>query len=849
MEKFLRKILMEKLGRRWLQNIIMPLALLFLVACNSESAKNDSDLDTDGDGLSDVDEIALGTSPFLKDSDGDGFSDFQEVIEFGFNPDNNNFRFNPLIADVPKIRIEIMSVPAISLLYETTDNQSKTISTERSDESAKIVTKSDTSSNSSSVEEAHSVGASVTADASITGGVSGTVSYEYSHATTSETGFSNTAEQSKENRQALSQGEAFESGSSLTSSGGALSVILKIINDGDTAFTVENLVLSAVMVSNNGELSPIANLNLDTNFNSFGNTSLAGGASTGNLTFINGALDLGTTKRLLSDASGLIVSVASSEIIDEDGVAFAFRQNAVTSNTATIIIDYGGKRVSERYLVATNTVDSSGRVNSKQTLEKILNVPYEVDANGSLSSLRNIAASASVNSYWLSLFVTTDGVETSATTFDADSGGYDFNNLSLKAGDVLHLMYVEDSDFDNLGLRAEFFAGTDPDNSDTDGDGLLDGEEVTGFDLTVDFGKGAGPETFKVSSNPSSVDSDNDGLTDFEEFGAGVWVTNPNERDTDFDLNPDEFDVEPITFDSIEPRDLQLISNGAVTPAPVLSFKLPRVAIDSRNFVTYEVYRQVVNLGEDFTDFDFDTATTCVTNTNCYKKVLSGDNEILTFDPFVLEDTDVAGFNRNYSYLILLTVNGGDPFIVASPTMNTAQNILSVTVELKGFTVNECLDTATDFPCEYFWDFKVGTPEGKVMLNVREEVDSVSVTKGLNFALASEGIALNNRSLTFDVPDLPNSCFSVLGDLYERRSTNVFNTDGDRVNRRGKFFCVDSLASESGNQTLSYIDGYFALENYIEISFPDCILGCSKTRTVNPYVVNIDWSYTVNVNP
>jgi hypothetical protein len=591
-------------------------------------------------------------------------------------------------------------------------------------------------------------------------------------------------------------------------------------------------------------------LSLDTNFNSFGNTSLAGGASTGNLTFTNGALDLGATKRILSDASGLIVSVASSEIIDETGVAFAFRQNAVTSNTATIILDYGGTRQSERYLVATNTADSSGRIKSKQVFEDILKVPYVVDSNGSLISMRQIAASASVNSYWLSLFVTTDGVDETATTFDSDSGGYDFNNLSLKAGDVLHLMYVEDSDFDDLGLRAEFFAGTDPDDPDTDNDGLKDGEEVAGFDLTVDFGQGAGPETRKISSDPLTADGDNDGLTDLEEMGEGVWATNPNEADTDFDLNPDAFDVEPTTFESVELRELELARNDNPTPAPLLVFKLPRIAIDSRNSGTYEVYRQVVELGEDFTDFDFATATSCVTNTNCYRKVLSGDNVILSTDPFAFEDVDVAGFNKDYSYLVVLTVNGGDPFIVANPTMNTATDLLSITVELQGFTVNKCIDTATEFPCEYFWEFTVGTPEGVKTLNLREEIDSVAVSDGFNFQLASEGIAFGDRSVEFKIPaNLSSSCFYVRGDLYERRTTSVFNTIDDRLINRLGYFCANSLASGSSSHTYGYSDVYFEIEYFDFFNLSDCFFGCRRSRFVSPYDMSIDWSFKIDVSP
>ena len=50
--------------------------LLFasLAACGE-----DVDLDTDGDGLSDVEEEALGTDPTLTDTDGDGYDDDEEL--------------------------------------------------------------------------------------------------------------------------------------------------------------------------------------------------------------------------------------------------------------------------------------------------------------------------------------------------------------------------------------------------------------------------------------------------------------------------------------------------------------------------------------------------------------------------------------------------------------------------------------------------------------------------------------------------------------------------------------------------------------------------------------------------
>lgn len=72
--------------------------------------------------------------------------------------------------------------------------------------------------------------------------------------------------------------------------------------------------------------------------------------------------------------------------------------------------------------------------------------------------------------------------------------------------DIAH----EDPSGSGLTNLEEYRWGTDPNKADTSGNGLLDGEEVEGWTITVD-----GQERH-VSSNPLLVDSSGDGMTDYE---------------------------------------------------------------------------------------------------------------------------------------------------------------------------------------------------------------------------------------------------------------------------------------------------------------------------------------------
>ena len=115
---------------------------------------------------------------------------------------------------------------------------------------------------------------------------------------------------------------------------------------------------------------------------------------------------------------------------------------------------------------------------------------------------------------------------------------------------------VLDPDNDDLNNLGEQTAGTNPQNPDTDGDGLLDGFEVIyGFNPLSDPGAGEGdldPDTDGLNNlgeqthetDPLQPDSDWDMLTDGDE--VNTHSTNPTLWDTDMDQLSDGEEVNGI---------------------------------------------------------------------------------------------------------------------------------------------------------------------------------------------------------------------------------------------------------------------------------------------------------------
>jgi len=110
--------------------------------------------------------------------------------------------------------------------------------------------------------------------------------------------------------------------------------------------------------------------------------------------------------------------------------------------------------------------------------------------------------------------------------------------------DVVNFFPYRDADFDRMSDEDEAAVGTDPENPDTDGDGLTDGFE---------FANGLNPLVF-------SADEDGDGLENLDEFARG---THPARPDTDGDLLLDGEEVFDYLTDPLAPdSDLGGVEDG-----------------------------------------------------------------------------------------------------------------------------------------------------------------------------------------------------------------------------------------------------------------------------------------------
>lgn len=812
---------LQRIHPKWV-TAILATSVLFIAGCNP-SVESSVDTDTDGDGLTDAEEARYGTSPVLADTDGDGYSDGQEIIDLSFNAATNNFKFNPLIADVPKLKVDIISAPDIDVVFSQGTTEVGTTGTSRTTEQATSVSTIDTSSNSSSIEESVSIGAEIGYEVGLGGGVSGSVSLDYTNTWSSESGFSHSKEELEENRIALEDTESFSEGSDYSETNGVLSVRIKLTNNSDISFIIKSLTLSSIVLNSAKEDGSdlIGNLTMDTPFKDFPEIPLGPGESNEAI-FTLDTLTLEETKSILRDASGLIVAVSTSNIVDENDVSFTLRQTKINANTASVMVDFGGKLATEKYRIATNVDRTLAQVGAVDSLNRILKIPVELNDQGEVVAIRDIQEVVEDNAYWFLVRVRDDGVSVQATEyFPASSGkseGYDIRDIDFKAGDFFQLVYMEDADDDGVGLREEFFAGTDPILPDTDGDTLSDGEELRGYTVTYSTADNV-TVTELVTSSPIDEDSDFDGIYDNDERASDflTWKTNPQSKDTDGDQLLDPQDPQPTTYNSLSPINWTITSVGTIIPNPSISFQLPNV-VSSATTYEYKLFRQVVSVGNEL------TSDVCIVGTGvgCYKLLSSGSTSISVDDP--LNDVDNAVGDQTYDYKFYLSINGSDDILVDQRQFTTDLDTKTITLSLVGLYATDVVDyfnpyvfeNNVDWESELFWTFTLYAANSSSNLKVFSEVAESEAIK-----IASEDSIDLEDVMTFTIANDPSSWFRVRFTLYEKTDgSSNFNTTGDvRMDYFGPAFNQQSWQSYSGVpivQHFGYISGY---EKLLDLDF------------------------------
>jgi len=542
--KYLKTISLSNV-RRWAFALAVGSALTGLGACGGEPSapsagssrpEIDPELDTDGDALTDIEEIErYGTSPTVADTDGDGFSDREEIFEKAFDPETDNYQFNPLIADVPDLNIELTTPPDFYLVYTEGTETAQRVGTEHSQSQTTAQTRSWGGSNTRSVEMTHTAGVEVGVEHEFgaLGGtsVSASLSYEFSHSTTNEKTVTWDESQSEENTKGLTRIRETEERQSVDVEGGALVTTVRVENEGDIAYVLENLTLTAYVHNPTDpfNLGSVGNLTFIDGADVFPSTVLEPGERSAPLNFA-ADLDLPTVKSILDDSQNLVVAPATYLMQGNGNVNFELASTNVNARTAQVIVDYGPEREQESYRVATNADHDAPGVRVGKVMQDILRIPYEVGTSDwrfageksvrqsfeGLVRVRDEAMNAEESSYWIVAHTRSlDGGATTETDYhNPILGDFDFDSIVLKKGHVLHLVRVSDSDRDGLGNRSELIYGTDPDDADSDDDGCSDSLEISGWEIESEG------EMVRVFPDPLRPDTDFDGMTDCQEYEA-----------------------------------------------------------------------------------------------------------------------------------------------------------------------------------------------------------------------------------------------------------------------------------------------------------------------------------------
>lgn len=460
------------------------------LACTA-SDPAEPDPDTDGDGLSDrVETEIYGTSPVLKDTDGDGWTDYEEIVGHAFDPANNPYLWNPRIADIPDLEVQFTSPPLIVIQLTDARGVVQSFQTSRSDTWTATTTdsRSATQQQTDSLTTMHTIGSDVSvtfavagagrsgdagvdgavdtavdaavdagadagadageesgADGGAGGGVtavteSNSVSDTVEPSTSDSVAITFSNDQSLGYSETLDAAQTYEQAHTITAISGEIKIAAVLVNRGHVGFKVISLELQAVAVEPEAEW-PIGNLAPDPpNYTQYTPFALGPG-QVSPLDFNRTALSLDEIAAIAHDSTAVRVRLSTFELDNAQGVSFAFALGEIAAKTALVVIDYGGKRPSDQFLVATNLDPAHPGVSVEKVFTDILRLPFEASSSG-LTRIRDVGPAASSAGSWVVEHEENEGSQIAMKPYAASIGPYDLGQIVLHAGDVLHVVYL-----------------------------------------------------------------------------------------------------------------------------------------------------------------------------------------------------------------------------------------------------------------------------------------------------------------------------------------------------------------------------------------------------------------------
>ena len=573
--------------------------------------------DTDGDGLSDAEEMAVRSDPTRRDTDGDGLPDWGELYAYKSNPwmvdsdgdsrgpdgshvsdpnlwDGNELLHSktsptladtdgdgltdweeihsggtdPLVADLPRMSLDLYGDPSIILnITDVTTNQHTAIaSTLQKDNEG--YQRTDTESTKMSIENTVNIHSELEAGTgtwppSFEAKVTTDTEFKQGYTTESLSSWTEeSVRESRQNYEAATQGIT-----NISYDDGMLWTAIRIVNNSDLAFRVSDLRISAQRMKPGGTFESIGTLTLG-QLGSSGWETYEGAAGEFTLgpsvEFIGlvGAdqLPAQVMRALMQDPTALLFEIGSYSLykLDPAGnptVNFATLGESVIQRTGLVVIDYGNGTV-ERHMVATNVYrfpDGSSRGTSMGDALRLIGIPYETAPHAVTPTRRVLSKVGAVEAY-------IDEANPRICGFWIVGGtGPTFDAPITQNFDDIVI---------NNGQRINLTYVWD-----ADGDSIFDNEEYllgtnanepdSDGDGVSDYDEAKvgwqvapqGARAYLVHSDPRFADIDGDYLLDGAELSMG---TDPYKKDTDGDGYEDAFDPNPLVPPCLIASGLQL---------------------------------------------------------------------------------------------------------------------------------------------------------------------------------------------------------------------------------------------------------------------------------------------------